>query len=188
MASYRSVADAFEWHLALPPAGVRALLTAVCVDQTDEKHAQSTWGHLLWGPKSWTIRCNNQQFQILPLGRDRGFHAIFAPQLLKLADDKSGTRVTMEYSASSTKRRLISVVMGVAAAAFALVVATMVTASFPSHWTWLAWSLRVAAPLWFGIGFSWFLPRATRNAPLEFLDGLFAEYQVTTNGNQQAVV
>jgi hypothetical protein len=179
MPGFRRIGDGFEWKLSLPPAAVTALLTAVCVDQSGDGNSWQAIGHWLWGPKSWTIRFEGHGFRLSPLGHRDTFRMIFSPKIGKLIATKSGTCLRLECDATANQRLVIKILLGVSTAVFALVIACFVTASLPSHLTWLALTIRVAMPLWFLLGFTWLLPRSMERAPLNFFDDLFADFIVS---------
>ncbi|MDX1945563.1 MAG: hypothetical protein SFU86_09140 [Pirellulaceae bacterium] len=177
-ANHQHNGDTYLWQLDLPPVGVAALLSAVCVHQSANATKREYYQQLFWGSKSWTIQFDGKRFQLAPLGHNRSFHLLFGPQLGSLAAVKSGTQVCLEFASTAAFRRSIRLFMGGGTALFAFVCTFFVTAALPLDWAWIAWPLRVLTPAWFAAGFGWFHPRTTERAPVEFLDEVFAAHVV----------
>src|SRR5262245_60919595 len=92
MPAHRQIDGVYQWEVSLPPASVAALLAAVCVDLNSPN--PQFLGHLLWGPKSWTIRFDGPNFELRPLGRGN-MYTIFGLKHGTLIPTKSGCRIEL---------------------------------------------------------------------------------------------
>jgi len=179
MSEYRADIDAYEWHLSLPPQAVRALLSAVCVNRDNSGNRLEAIGHYLWGPKYWSISfLGDERFEIAPLSGNRGSFDVFAPQLGSLTTCPLGTRVTLHFAADVRRRRQVRLLFGFIAAVFGLVITTLATSEVPWQWEGVAWAARVLVPLWFGLGFAWLGPRMDCAQITDFLEDVFAPYDI----------
>jgi hypothetical protein len=175
MAAHRQIEGGFEWQLDLPPAVVRAVLCAVCVDLSDRKSTRPSLWYLLWSTKVWTVAFTGEHFELWPLARNSGFHAVFGLPYGQLHPTKSGTRVTVQYACSPWKRSLARAVFGGGAAAFFLLIGLLMALS-PSppnvlgRYLWLSALLGSFISL---MAFAVWVPEATKDEELRFLDEVF---------------
>jgi hypothetical protein len=107
----------------------------VCVDQSGNGNSWQAIGHLLWGPKSWSVRFEGQGFRLSPLGHRDTFRMIFSPKIGKLMATKSGTCLRLECDATANQRLATKMILGIGTTVFALVIASFMTASLPSSLT-----------------------------------------------------
>ena len=174
MAAYRAANGGYEWELTLHPDTAAALLSAVCVDETPGRPNPHWLGHLLWGPKSWSIEFDGPKFRLYPLGR--GNMKRFGLPHGTIQPTKLGSRLTLHGDGDDWILRVVGVLMPV----FALVIGLSVfIPQFAPERFWLGVIVVAAFVGWAAFAGLWLLPYSYKHVYLDFIDDLFAEQIIT---------
>jgi hypothetical protein len=170
MAAHRQIDGVYQWELTLPPASAAALLSAVCVDLGSAK--PHYLAHLLWGPKSWTIRFDGSTFELRPLGRGGIYTSLGIPCGM-LVPTKAGSRIELRQNGDESQRQLLRWFPII----FPPIIAVWLVVFAPPDFSiWIRIPLALAIVGWFIFGFRWLMPWMARTTYTDFIDDLFADY------------
>ncbi len=175
MAVHRQIDDVYQWELSIPPASAAALLSAVCVYLGSPK--PRFWGHLLWGPKSWTIRFDGNNFELRSFNRGN-LYTTFGLPYGSIITTKAGCRIELRRNGDEQLRQLLKWFPIVFSAVIAVWLSFAAPPSFPI-WIRIVGTLTIVG--WFTFAFRWLMPWMARTAYTDFIDDLFADYIVSSS-------
>lgn len=169
MAGYRKTDDGYEWDLTLHPDTAATLLSAVCVDETPGRPNPQWLGHLLWGPKSWSIKFDGPKFRLYPLGRG-SFYTLYGLPHGMIEPSKTGSRLTLRGESDRDLYRVVVMVSPVFALLLGFGAFIQLFTTARVMFAVLA-TVAVAGWVTFVV---WLSPCISRATYLDFIDDLFA--------------